>query len=127
MRIIYANTEIAREGDGYTDVIELSPLSRNGVNESIEIIGSPPKFYNRRNTTYSIKATVPYFCNSREEAQTKLREIGKLLDSLTEGDLSVELETEKIELANASATANFPDETVDGFFEVEYIFEGKLK
>ncbi len=126
MRIVFAEIELAREGDGFTDVISVSPLTRNASPDKIELIGSPPVFKNPTNATYSIKATVPYFCDSQELAIQKISEMGKILDAIEEGDALIEMESSSVQLANASVIANFPDETVDGFFEVEFVFEGEL-
>ena len=125
MTITFSGVEIAREGDGFTDVINLSPLSRVSSSERIRLIGSrSPFFRDGRNAEYSVSARVPYFCRSHAAALEKLFELSELLDNLPNGDLEIVGERNVLKLSDAAVSADFPDE-IDGiFFEVEYKFTG---
>ena len=125
MTITFAGIEIAREGDAFTDVINLSPLSRSSAAESVRLIGSrSPFFRDGRNAEYSISARVPYFCRSHAAALEKLFGISELLDSLPDGDLEIVDERNVLKLSDAAVSADFPDEIDGVFFEVEYKFTG---
>ena len=125
MTITFAGIEIAREGDEFTDTINLSPLSRVSSSERIRLIGSrSPFFRDGRNAEYSVSARVPYFCRSHAAALEKLFELSELLDNLPNGDLEIVGERNVLKLSDAAVSADFPDE-IDGiFFEVEYKFRG---
>ena len=125
MTITFAGIEIAREGDEFTDTINLSPLSRVSSSERIRLIGSrSPFFRDGRNAEYSVSARVPYFCRSHAAALEKLFELSELLDNLPNGDLEIVGERTVLKLSDAAVSADFPDE-IDGiFFEVEYKFRG---
>lgn len=125
MTITFSGVEIAREGDGFTDVINLSPLSRQSSSDNVRLIGSrSPFFKDTRNAEYSIKARVPYFCESPAAAQEKLFELSDMLDNLQDGDLEISLERNILRLSDAVVSAEFPDEIDGSFFEVEYEFKG---
>lgn len=125
MTITFAGIEIAREGDEFTDTINLSPLSRVSSSERIRLIGSrSPFFRDGRNAEYSVSARVPYFCHSHAAALEKLFELSERLDNLPNGDLEIVDERNILKLSDAAVSAEFPDE-IDGiFFEVEYKFTG---
>lgn len=125
MTITFAGIEIAREGDAFTDAINLSPLSRVSSSERIRLIGSrSPFFRDGRNAEYSVSARVPYFCRSHAAALEKLFELSELLDNLPNGDLEIVGERNVLKLSDAAVSVDFPDE-IDGiFFEVEYKFTG---
>ena len=125
MTITFSGVEIAREGDGFTDVINLSPLSRQSSSDNVRLIGSrSPFFKDTRNAEYSIKARVPYFCDSPASAQEKLFELSDMLDNLQDGDLEISAERNILRLSDAVVSAEFPDEIDGSFFEVEYEFKG---
>lgn len=125
MTITFAGVEIAREGDGFTDVINLSPPSRRSSSDSIRLIGSSsPFFKTSRNAEYSITARVPYFCQSHAAAQEKLFELAAMLDGLGDGDLEIDMDRNVLKFSDAAISAEFPDEIDGSFFEVEYEFTG---
>ena len=125
MRLVLAGTVIAEEGDGFTDIINLSPLSRTGSSESIRLIGSRSVFFkDNKNSEYGLRARVPYFCDSWESAMKKVAELSALVDGLGGGDFFAEFDSWKLRLACAVVDARFPDEIDGSFFEVEYEFRG---
>lgn len=127
MKIVFSGLKIAEEGDGFTDMIDLSPPSRTAASETVKLRGSRG-VYRKSNgqAEYSVKATVPYFCDSHAAAIAKIAEISGILDGLGEGALSIEGDVGQasVTLENCTAEAVFPDEISGSFFEVEYEFRG---
>ena len=125
MTIVFSGVEIAREGDGFTDVINLSPLSRLSSSDNVKLVGSrSPFFKDTRNAEYSITARVPYFCESPDAAREKLFGLSDMLDKLEDGDLEICAARNVLKLSDAVVSAEFPDEIDGSFFEVEYEFKG---
>lgn len=126
MRISFAGVEIAREGDGLTDVINLSPITRTARNESVSLIGSAPFQKSRRGSEFSITAKVPYFCESYERATALSVLLGMKMEALTEGNLLITFPDCILAATNAVCETEFPDEITGCFFEVTYKFKFRM-
>ena len=128
MKIEYAWQILAQEGDGFTDIIELSPPRRSSDSEAVKLRGSRGVFRRENfNVEYEIAAKIPYFCGSYAAAWSKLSRLAAFCDALEGGDLQITSDDEKqpsVYLKHCTLSATFPDEIRGAFFEVSYEFRG---
>ena len=119
---------IAEDGNETTDIIVLAPLRRSSESGALKMRGSRGVYhFDQHNAEYTLRARVPYFCESYREAQLKLFELAEMLDDAQEGEFSVcEDGKTLLKFCDAVISAEFPDEIFGCFFEVEYEIKGSF-
>lgn len=125
MRLVFAGLELAREGDGITDFIDMSPPSVRRDSQTRKFKNcNNAEMLDRGNCVYEVKVKVPYFFNSYEEARNKALDLLSRLEELRQGQLSI-IDGETIyRMPQAVISVKSPDERIGVFLEYEFTFQG---